>query len=203
MTGSFEEQELKDRLSLIETMITQGRRTTESWGWTFVLWGVAYYIAIGWSTLGHASMAWIVTMVAAGVLTGVVASRMNRSHPETTLGRSISAVWLSMGISIFILMVSLGYSGKLEAQASVAIVSAMLGMANATASMILKWKAQFACALVWRAATVAACFGTETQSSIVFLAAIFLCQIMFGIYCMIRESQMRKRQNGSQGAVHA
>jgi hypothetical protein len=203
MTESFEEQELKDRLSLIETMITQGRRTTESWGWSFVLWGIAYYVAIGWSMLGHASMAWIVTMIAAGVLTGVVASRMNRSHPETTLGRSISSVWLSMGISIFILMVSLGYSGKLEAQASVAIVSAMLGMANATSSMILKWKAQFACALVWWAATITACFGTETQSSIVFLAAIFFCQIVFGIYCMIREAQMRKRQNGSQGAVHA
>ena len=39
------EQELKDRLSLIESMIAEGRRTTESWGWTFVLWGVAYYIS--------------------------------------------------------------------------------------------------------------------------------------------------------------
>ena len=35
------EQELKDRLSLIESMIAEGRRHTESWGWTFVLWGVA------------------------------------------------------------------------------------------------------------------------------------------------------------------
>ena len=31
------EQELKDRLSLIESMIAEGRRNTESWGWTFVL----------------------------------------------------------------------------------------------------------------------------------------------------------------------
>ena len=34
------EQDLKDRLSLIEQMIAEGRRTTESWGWTFVLWGL-------------------------------------------------------------------------------------------------------------------------------------------------------------------
>ena len=46
--GNIEEQDLKDRLSLIESMIAEGRRTTESWGWTFLLWGVAYYIAIGW-----------------------------------------------------------------------------------------------------------------------------------------------------------
>ena len=46
------EQELKDRLSLIENMIAEGRRTTSSWGWVFVLWGVAYYVAIAWSTWG-------------------------------------------------------------------------------------------------------------------------------------------------------
>jgi hypothetical protein len=38
MTGSMEEQELKDRLSLIESMIFEGRRSTENWGWMFVYW---------------------------------------------------------------------------------------------------------------------------------------------------------------------
>ena len=46
---AYEEQELKDRLSLIESMIARGPADTESWGWTFVLWGVAYYVAIGWA----------------------------------------------------------------------------------------------------------------------------------------------------------
>ena len=41
MVDHTTEQELKDRLSLIESMIAEGRRHTESWGWTFVLWGVA------------------------------------------------------------------------------------------------------------------------------------------------------------------
>ncbi len=52
MTVNAEELELKDRLNLIETMIAEGRRTTESWGWVFVLWGVAYYVAIAWSAWG-------------------------------------------------------------------------------------------------------------------------------------------------------
>ena len=56
MTANAEELELKDRLSLIETMIAEGRRTTESWGWTFVLWGVAYYVAIAWDSLGPQSV---------------------------------------------------------------------------------------------------------------------------------------------------
>jgi hypothetical protein len=74
----------------------------------------------------------------------------------------------------------------------------MLGTANATSSMILKWKMQFACAVVWWAAAVASCFGSKTQLWGVFLVAIFFCQIVFGIYGMIMETRRR-----NQGAVHA
>lgn len=197
MNAHTEEQELKDRLDLIENMISQGRRTIESWGWTFVLWGVAYYVAIAWSAWGRAGVAWPVTMIAAGALTGIVASRMTHNKPGTTFGRALGSIWISFGISIFLLMMSLGISGKLESHASVAIVSAMLGMGNAASSMILKWKLQFACAVVWWATAVSACFTSDTQTSIVFLVAIFLCLIVFGIYCMIREAQLRKQAGAS------
>jgi hypothetical protein len=199
MTANAEELELKDRLSLIESMIAEGRRTTESWGWTFVLWGVAYYVAIAWSVWGiYRSLAWPVTMVAAGVLTGVFASRQKRSRPETTLGRAMMAIWLAMGISMFIVLMCLAISGRFNLNIFVAIIGAMLGMANATSSLILKWKMQFACAVVWWAAAVAACFASEGQTGIAFLAAIFFCQIVFGIYAMICESRRR-----NQGATHA
>src|ERR1700690_672255 len=100
MQDEMNERELKERLSLIENMIAEGRRRTESWGWTFILWGVAYYVAIGWSTWGHSSIAWPVTMIAAALLTGVVGSRTSRNNPETTLGRAMMAIWAGMGISI-------------------------------------------------------------------------------------------------------
>jgi hypothetical protein len=180
-------------------MIAEGRRTTESWGWTFVLWGLAYYIAIAWSSLLHSTLAWPVTMIAASILTGLVASRMTRNRPETTLGRSISAVWVGFGISIFILLLSLGISGRAEQHTFIAIVGAMLGGANATSSIILKWKMQFACAVVWWVAAVAACFGSDIPSEIAFLAAIFFCQIVFGIYAMIADARERKQR----GAAHA
>jgi fatty acid desaturase len=81
------EQELKDRLSLIETMIAEGRRNTASWGWTFVLWGVAYYLAIAWSAWGHSAWAWPATVLIAVIVTIVAASLKTGNHPETTLGR--------------------------------------------------------------------------------------------------------------------
>jgi len=199
MTANAEELELKDRLNLIETMIAEGRRTTESWGWTFVLWGVAYYVAIAWETLGSTHLAWPITMIAACVLTEAIAARKTHRRTATTMGRAIASIWTAMGISMFVLFMALGSSGRLlDYHVFVAIATAMLGTANAASSMTLKWKLQFACALVWWAATLVACFGTARQSSITFLAAIFFCQIVFGIYGMIREARARR-----QGATHA
>lgn len=194
------EQELKDRLSLIENMIAEGRRSTESWGWTFVLWGVAYYVAIAWSEWNHSAWAWPVPIVVAVIATILIASMKTGGHPETTLGRAIGSIWIALGISMFVLFLALSMTGHLtDLHVFVAAVSAILGMANGASGLILRWKAQFACAVVWWAAAVAACFGSAQQSMIVFVVAIFLCQIVFGFYGMIAESQERKRR----GPVHA
>jgi hypothetical protein len=186
------EQELKDRLNLIERMLAEGRRSTESWGWTFVLWGVVYYLAMAWSTWGHSAWAWPVTMLIAIVVTVVVASRKASNHPDTTLGRAVSSIWIALGISLFLLFLALGLSGRLaDFHVFAAVISAVLGMANGASALILRWKVQFACAALWWVTAVATCFGTDTQSTIVFVVAIFLCQIVFGIYGMVAKGQQR------------
>jgi len=193
-------QDLKDRLALIESMIAEGRRKTESWGWTFVLWGLAYYAAIAWSAWGHSAWAWPVTMIAAAILTIILVSARASHRPETTLGRAIGSIWIALGISMFLLFMPLGITGRLtDAHVFISVASAMLGMANATSAMALRWKAQFVSAVVWWAAAIAACFGTEEQAGIAFLIAIFFCQIVFGIYGMIREG----RAKAQRGAAHA
>jgi hypothetical protein len=60
--------------------------------------------------------------------------------------------------------------------------------------MLLRWKAQIASAGVWWLATVAACFGSDNQCNIVFVVAIFFCQIVFGVYGMILESRERHQE---------
>jgi hypothetical protein len=187
--------ELTERLKLIESMMIEGRRTTESYGWTFVLWGLAYYVAILWASLGHSHLAWPVTMTVAGVLTGVIIARKRSRRPATNTGRAIGSIWYAMGISMFILLMSMGLSGRADEHTSIAIAAAMLGTANAASSMILKWKLQFACALVWWALAVYACFGEGTALTIAFLVALFFCQLVFGAYAMICESR-RRRQSG-------
>ena len=208
-------QDLKDRLDLIEGMIAEGRRGTESWGWTFLLWGVAYFVAIGWASLGGGpsvwgrqyvhvggvwtGLAWPVTMISACLLTMAIGLRKGKGKPATAAGRAIVSIWMAVGISMLLLFPTLAISGRLDEHSFVAIVAAMLGIANGASGMILRWKAQIACAVVWWATLAAASFGSTAQLTAVFLTAIFLCQILFGIYAMILES----RRHGQHGAVHA
>jgi hypothetical protein len=194
----MDEKNLAERLKLIESMVSEGRRSTTKWGWTFVLWGVAYLVATAWTTWGKSWLAWPVTMTAAAVATSVVASRMSRGQAETTLGRAIGAVWIGMGSSLTVVLICLAVSGRYDGRVFVAIVGAMLATAHATSAMILKWKAQFWCAVVWLVAAVAACFGSDTVVAIAFLGATLLGQIVFGIYAMVLESRRRR-----QGAAHA
>jgi hypothetical protein len=193
-------QDLQDRLALIETMIAEGRRTTESWGWTFLLWGMAFYVAIAWASWGRSPWAWPVTMTAALVVTVMLVSIKAGHEAETTVGRAVGSVWLALGISMFLLFLSLGIAGRLtDPHVFMAVASTMLGMANATSALILRWKIQFGCAVIWWAAAVAACFGTENRAAVVFLTAIFICQIAFGVYGMIREGRAKSRR----GTAHA
>jgi hypothetical protein len=139
-------------------------------------------------------------MMIAVVVAIAFASLKTGSHPGTTLGRAIGSIWIALGISMFLLFLALGLSGRLTDQhLFAAVTSAILGMANGASGLILRWKVQFVCAAVWWVAAIGACFGTDSQGAIVFLVAIFLCQIAFGIYGVIAEAQERKRS----GPIHA
>jgi hypothetical protein len=180
MLDQTTEQELNERLKLIENMIAEGRRNTESWGWTFILWGVAYYVALAWSRWANDLWAWPASALIAAIVTAV------------------ASIWTAFGISMFLLFPALGLSGRLtDLHLFLAVLSAILGMANGASALILRWRVQLACALVWWSAALFACFGTDTQSTIAFLAAVFLCQIAFGVYGVIAEARQRKRRGSS------
>lgn len=187
-------QDLKERLTMIESMIAEGRRSTESWGWTFVLWGVAFYVAIAWSTWGRSAVAWPVTMLCGMALTLMIGLRKARKQPGTTISRAITSIWGSAGISMILIFPALGFTDRIDQHSFVAIVAAMLGATNAASGVILRWKTQIACAVIWWAVSVAACFGSVTEVWALFLVAIFFCQIIFGIYAMICDAQ-RQRQS--------
>lgn len=200
-------QDLRERLALIENMIAEGRRTTESWGWVFLVWGVVYYVAIAWAAWGQGltvwgtghSLAWPLTCLAGAFVTLAIGFRRGKGQPGTTMSRAVVAMWVSVGISMLVLFPALAVNGRLDQHAFVALIAAMLGAANGASGFILRWKSQIACGVVWWATSAAACFGSIAQLTAVFLAAIFLCQIVFGIYAMMLE--LRRNRRG--GVAHA
>jgi hypothetical protein len=132
-------------------------------------------------------------MLGAWLLCGAIIwskkKRQPQRRPCTTIGRAISSIWFAMGVSMILLFPALGFNGHFNWHIFVAIVAAMMGVANGASGMLLRWKAQIASACVWWLATVAACFGSDNQCTLVFVAAIFFCQIVFGVYGMILESR--------------
>jgi hypothetical protein len=192
MADEMDEKDLAGRLKLIENMMAEGRRTTERWGWVFVLWGVAYYVAIFWTSLGHFAAAWPVTMTVGWVLTVVIALRKASTRPKTTMGRAVSSIWIAMGISMFVLFPALSFSGRINEYIMVSVAAAMMGMANAASAILLRWWLQFACAVIWWATAAFACFGRSQQVATAFLVAIFLCLIAFGLFGMVADARQRK-----------
>jgi hypothetical protein len=162
---------------------------------------VAYLVAIAWSAWGPSPVfAWPVTMVAASIATALLMSRDREKTPETTLGRALGSIWIALAVTMFVVFAALGFSGRIgDVHVFVSIACGLLGLANAASSMMLRWKVQFAAAVGWWTASVLGCFGSANQSLVVFVAAVFLCQIVFGIYGMMCEARERKQR----GTVHA
>lgn len=193
------EQEVRERLALIESMMLEGRKTTEYWGWSFALWGIAYLVAIAWSyETGSGAIAWAVTMTVAGLITGIVVSIRKRGHPETTRSRAIGAVWSATGAALFAYCFSAGISGHAEIHSFIGAVEIMLCVANFMSAAILRWPLQWVVGGIWWCAGVATFFLTPRNVWILFIAATVVCQIGFGIFLTIREAQAKARARAGQ-----
>lgn len=186
--------ELLTRLDLMETMVREGRKTHEYWGWGFLLWGAAYLIAIGWSHSAHIpNAAWPVTMIAAAVLTAAVGAAGKHAHRQTTLSRSVCAIWTAVGAALFLYGFSIAISGYSELHSFYATVEILLGVANFASALILRWSVQFAVALIWGSAAVASCFAASTAILPLFVAASLLGNVGFGLYLTYCERRDRSR----------
>jgi hypothetical protein len=149
-----------------------------------------------WATLGHSRSAWPVTMVLASVLSTFLARHQDNGQTATTLGRAVGAVWAASGISLFLVLFGLALAGRYETHVFLAVIGGILGSAHAASSMILRWKTQMFCALVWWAAGLAGCFLPELQAGAAFLAAVLIGQVGFGVYVMIAERRWTRSGGG-------
>jgi hypothetical protein len=187
------DNDLLTRFELVEVMVKEGRRSTEYWGWSFVVWGSAYLIATGWSYwLRTPELAWAVSMMAALAVT-LFACRAKKTKGKlhTTVSRSISAIWTAMGIALFIFCFGSSISGHAESHSFVAAIECFLGATNCASSMVLRWRGQFLIALMWWAAAAVTCFAPEQAIAPIFIAATLIGMVGFGLYLMYCERRDR------------
>jgi hypothetical protein len=200
------QREASEQLAFIESMILEGRKTTSYWGWTFVLWGVAYLIA---TVLGSdlvtpriAIWAWPVMMTIAGVTTGLSMYWRNQNNPQTAKSQAIGSIWVGIGVglTLFAFPTIIGHHFG-DGHAFTGGIEVLLGAANVASGRILRWRLQTAVGLIWWAAAV---LTEVTQSGlyvlIAFLTATVLCNICFGIYLMVLESRDKARLRAGQVA---
>jgi hypothetical protein len=196
-TGVVNDAEIVERLRLIESMMASGRKTTQYWGWSFLLWGIAYLVAMAWASFlpqaGGRSLAWPVTMIFAAFLTVWIARKRTALQPRTDRSRFIQALWSTVGCGIFVFAFTVAYSRHVETHAIMAGIETLLGVAHIASGAMLRWKTQMAVGGLWWAAAVATCWVSDMGIAIIFLAATLVCNIGFGIYLMVRESRDKAR----------
>jgi hypothetical protein len=199
----MDEREIGERIALIESMMRAGRKSTEYWGWNFLLWGIAYLVAVAWSNFlphaGGSGLAWLVTMIFASLLTVMIARRRGRQQPQTDKSRSLTAIWTAVGCGIFVFATPVAATGHMEAHAFIAAIEVLLGVAHIASGSTLRWPTQVVVGLVWWAAAIASCFVSERGTAVIFLIATLICNIGFGTYLMIRER--REKARAGAGAV--
>ncbi len=193
MTEQETHEELLTRFELVERMVKEGRRSTEYWGWTFVLWGTAYLIAIGWSYWLHQpNIAWPVTMIAATVVTIVVSSKKKQAKPQTPISRAISGIWIAVGSAIFIFCFAGAISRHPDVNSYMATVEILLGVANCAISIVLRWRGQLLIALLWWVSAVATFFVHSQWITPILIFDTLVGFLGFGLYLMYRERRDRR-----------
>lgn len=185
--------ELLERIEVIESMIRDGQRTIEHWGWTQVLWGTAYLIAIAWTEMSsRPGLAWPVCMIAATILTIAIAGRRGPAVPGNTLKRALQGIWMALGISLFLFCFSLGASSHFQLNTMIAAVEVFLGAANFASALTLRWNLQAAVGVLWWAAGIATLFVAQSLVLPILAGITLVGMIGFGLYLMVRQSRDRR-----------
>jgi len=182
------DQELLQRLELIESMVLQGRRTTQNWGWSFALWGAGQLVALAWSVfLGHPEIAWPATMTLCGVLTGIGSSRMRKAEgAESIVSRSLGSVWFSCGIALFFLGIIGNSIGFFTFRSFMEVLFALMGVANVASGIILRWRTQQVLGAIWWTGAIVIMLGSDTVALWLFVGMTLCAELLFGIYLMLR-----------------
>jgi len=184
-----DQSEVLDRLRLIEHMMAEGRRTTQRWGWMFLLWGIGPLVAMWWEYAWPGTvLAWPAVTLACILVNGaVIRARRRRGEARTPTMSAVGAVWASAGVAVLVLALAAAWSRALELRALYIMFFALAAVAHTACALMLRWAAQFLAALVWWAAAWAAFILPAPQLRLLAAAALLAGNVAFGVWLTYRE----------------
>lgn len=192
--------DLVQRITLMETMIAEGRCSTQRYGWVFVAWGVCYIVASLWAGMGpHPIWAWPVCLAITIPGVNVGLWRQGRAAAVSSMSRTLGAVWMAFGVGIMLFVGTVAASHHFDDVMFLSVICFFLGTVNITSAAIYRWKMQGLAGAIWWASGVFALFVSQEAAGIAFLVATFLSQIVFGLYLMVLES--RRGSHHTQRAI--
>lgn len=199
--GGVTRDELLQRVAMMESMISEGRRTTARFGWLFVLWGMADLIGMVWQWYQQNNRwIWPVTIGSAMVLQFIGIAMLRRENktcsPKSMQCRSIEAVWGMMGLTVSLYCAAAMLHNSTWQVAYVSAILMFVGLAHAISALVLRWRAQGAIAAVWWLGGIATFFLSGVALYAIVVGEMFVGLVAFGIYAMLLE-----RRRGGGGAV--
>lgn len=190
--------DLLERLTVLEHMVNEGRRSTEKWGWNFILWGIAPLLALFWQIhWPHPNWSWPVMMTLAAAITATVSSRHDAREPkpDNAVHRALSSVWAVSGSSIFLYIVVAALSHHADdLRAFLATLFILLAIPNTVSAAVLRWRTQYLVSGMWWCAVVMAFFAPISWEIPIYVIALLVGNVAFGIYLSIIER--RSTNNG-------
>jgi hypothetical protein len=195
MPTTFEEANTEDvlaRVSLMESLIEQGRASARRWGEFAVLWGTGSLIAYLWEAHTGNWHSWLWLDAVAYPLEAILWIRRWRQIRAITQSmRFVNALWLFTGLSMNLL----GFSGLFQTQMSGRAINQMvmlvMGTANLVSGTAFRWPLQIIIGAMFWGAAIAFLFVNGPFYFWTYVSATFFGEVCFGIYLLITE---RKNQ---------
>ena len=200
-TGGATRGDLLQRIELMESMIAEGRQTTMSKGWIFILWGLVDLAGMGWQRLQpHSERVWPVVLTVGLVLqlAGIALQKRGGERSSRAVRcRDITAVWILMGLALVIYTGTALTTHFAWQYSYLAGLLMIIGLTHAISAALLHWRVQGVVAAIWWAGAVAIFVCNSYRATqLIFLVEMCFGMIAFGLYVMFLEGRGPERLKG-------
>lgn len=191
------EQELtpSESLKLIETMISQAKRSFQRQSYHFMLWGVLliaamlfnYFMALAGSDLG--GFAWPVIGIGGGLLSFMHGAKEGRTNSVATpMERVIMWLWLGFVATMLITMISGGSSGH---EMPIASIIVLTGLPTFVTGQLMRFRPLILGGVLFWVLGAVSYFTPISVNVWLFIAAIFFGYLVPGYLLKRQEDGLR------------